>query len=288
VPLDPSKPSSLRRFDGATAKTPVGAFVREPIDLLLRHRSVLARVALSDIRSRYAGSTLGILWLGLYQLLLLATYAIVYIFVFKVRLKMFTSYEYVLHIFAGLIPFLGFSEALSSGVGSVTSNATLVKNTVFPVDLIPAKTVIASQASQLVGTLILFVALAIIGKLSATALLFPVLYALQLAFLLGIVWTLSSINVFLRDLQSLVPLALLVLMLVSPIAYTPEMLPPALKPFLQINPLFHFLTAYQRVLVHGQWPTPTEFGTIIGIAAISFFGGYAIFRQLKQVFVDNV
>ncbi len=279
--------NGLRHY-GAGKGSSVRQSLSEPILLLWSYRTILQRVAMADVRSRYAGSTLGILWLGLYQLLLLATYAVVYVFVFKVRLQMFTSYEYVLHIFAGLIPFLGFSEALASGVASVTNNAALVKNTLFPVDLIPVKTVLASQASQLVGTTILFAALVAFGKIGPTALLFPVLWTLQLAFMLGLVWFLSGVNVFFRDLQSLVPLSLMVLMLVSPIAYTPDMLPAALKPFLQINPLFHFLTAYQQVLVLGQLPSPTELVTLFVLSGVSFFGGYAVFRRLKQVFVDYV
>src|SRR5579884_876989 len=105
----------------------MGVLLR-PVQLILAHRHMLAATTFNDLRARFAGSVLGLAWLLLYPLLLLGTYAIVYVFILKVRLGMLDPFEYVALIFCGLIPFIGFSEALGSGVGAVTSNSNLVKN----------------------------------------------------------------------------------------------------------------------------------------------------------------
>ena len=97
-----------------------------------------------------------------------------FIYIFKVRFALFDSNQYVALIFCGLIPFLGFSEALSAGVGSVTQNANLLKNTLFPIDLVPVKAVLVSQCTQVVGTGLLLITIILLeGKRTWWALLLP-------------------------------------------------------------------------------------------------------------------
>ncbi|MEZ5730009.1 MAG: hypothetical protein R3E48_19755 [Burkholderiaceae bacterium] len=125
-----------------------------PFRLLLRHRLLLMQTVRQEIRKRYLGSVLGLAWLIVHPLLFLGVYAAVYLLIFKVRFQLFDSNEYVLLIFCGLVPFLGVSEALGAGVGSVVANASLVKNTLFPVELVPIKELLSTQGLQVVGTLI--------------------------------------------------------------------------------------------------------------------------------------
>lgn len=137
-----------------------------PFLIICRHHSLLYQTTLNEVRSRYAGSALGFLWLIIYPLLFLLTYAIVYLFIFKIRFPELSSYEYIIMIFCGLIPFLGFSEGLSLGVVSVVANSNLIKNTLFPIELVPVKSVLVGQATQISATGILIIALGFIGKLS--------------------------------------------------------------------------------------------------------------------------
>ena len=91
--------------------------------VLWDHRKMLWATTLADIQSRYAGSVLGMFWLVIYPILMLTAYSVVYVFIFQVRLEQITTPQYVMLIFSGLIPFLGFSEGLGNSVISVTSNA---------------------------------------------------------------------------------------------------------------------------------------------------------------------
>src|SRR5690348_6535328 len=72
----------------------------------LRHRRVLAAVVYLEFQKKYAGSVLGMLWHLLYAALLLATYSFVYLVVFRARFSEFGSFDYVLFIFAGMVPYL--------------------------------------------------------------------------------------------------------------------------------------------------------------------------------------
>jgi lipopolysaccharide transport system permease protein len=266
----------------------LAAFLSAPGALLIRHRTLLRQTVLNDIRARYAGSVLGLAWLVLYPLLFLGTYALIYICVFKVRFALFDSNQYVVLIFCGLIPFLGFAEALGAGVGSVTSNASLIKNTLFPIDLIPVKVVLVSQCTQLVGTGLLLAAVAITGRLTWWATLLPLVWVAQLMMSMGLIWILSGLNVYLRDLQNMVSVAVLLLMMLSPIAYTADMVPADLQPYLRLNPLFYLIVCYQDCLMLGQFPREGLFWGLAAISVVLFCVGYWFFSRLKTTFADNV
>lgn len=271
--------------------TPLNASspIVSPAALLWRHRSMLWQTTRNEIRTRFAGSLLGLAWLVLYPLLFLGTYALVYGLIFKVRVAAVGSTaDYVALIFCGLIPFLGFSEALASGVGCVVQNVNLIKNTLFPVELIPVKAVLVSQSTQVVGLAILIAAVAALGRLTPWVLLLPLIWVLQLLLTTGLLWILSSLNVYLRDLQNVISVVILMLMLISPIAYTEDMVPAGLRWTLVFNPLYYLIVSYQNTLMLGACP-PVKILVALAVLAVSFFAvGFWFFGRMKRVFADNV
>ena len=226
----------------------------KPLIDIIYHRRILINTTISEIKKRYAGSLLGGVWAFLYPLLFLAVYATIYSAVFKVSYNDLNTNEYIVIIFCGLIPFLGFSESITSGVVSVTANAGLIKNTMFPIELIPVRTVLTVQMTHLSGTVILLIMLISIGRISPFVLLCIPLWILQVMFEIGLVWILSSINVLVKDLQNVVSVIMIMLMMLSPIAYPVDSIPATYGKFLKANPLFYFIVANQNILMYGRWP----------------------------------
>jgi lipopolysaccharide transport system permease protein len=107
-------------------------------------------------------------------------------------------------------------------------------------------------------------------------------------FTIGVVWFISSLNVFIRDLQQVMNVIILFLMLVSPIAYTPEMVPEGMRPLLRINPLFYIITGVQDSIIIGRLTRVDLLITYFLIAFFTFIFGYHFFIRLKRVFADNV
>ncbi|NPV90661.1 MAG: ABC transporter permease [Firmicutes bacterium] len=260
----------------------------EPVLFLYKHRSILWATTKTDIRTRFVGSIFGVLWLFLYPMLLLGAYAAVYIYVFNVRFQLFDSNEYVALIFCGLIPFLGFAETLGMGVGSVVANANLIKNTLFPIELVPVKAVLNSQCTQAAGLLILLVALGFLGKLSVWTPLFLLVWLMQIIFSIGLMWILASVNVFARDLQNVVSVLVLFLMMVSPIAYPADMIPEQLQGFLAFNPLYYIIIAFQDTMMLGRFPQGNIFWILSIFSIATFLIGFWFFKRMKRVFTDNV
>ena len=255
---------------------------------LVSHYRLLWRVTRSELASRYAGSLFGLGWAVLTPLLMLVIYAAVYLVIFQVRVPGLSSVQYVLLVFSGLVPFLMTSESLSGGVGSIVANRAVLTNTVFPIDLVPVKSVLLGQPTMVVGMVIIIVFSLIFGEQSATMLFLPVVWVLQFLALTGVVWIISLVNLIFRDLQNLIGLVLMALMISSPIAYTPDMVPSALKPLILLNPFAHFVIVYQKIMVLGQAPTWQEWLSIFLIGLIPFYFGGMFFNQVKRAMIDYV
>lgn len=258
-----------------------------PLLVLWLHRHILWATTLTDIRGRFKGTVFGLVWTVLYPVLFLGLYAVVYTMIFRIRVADYGTTDYVLLIFCGLVPFLGFSEALGTGVSSVLSNKSLIKNTLFPVELIPVKAVFASSVTMTVGLGLLMCVLWGRGIFHSTQLLVPLVLVLQLAFTIGLIWLLSAINVFVQDLGQMVAILILFLMLVSPIAYTQDMIPRELLPIMYPNPLYYLIMLYRDTAFLGVLrPELLVIFTLISAATLTV-GGF-VFTRLKPLFADYV
>ena len=255
---------------------------------LVTHRALLWRVTRNELKSRYAGSVFGMGWAVLTPLLLLGIYAVVYLVVLRVEVPGLSPVQYVLLIFAGLVPFLMTAEALTLGVTAVVANRSVLNNTVFPIDLAPAKSVLLAQMPMVVGLMTILVALGLTGTISWAVLLLPVVWGLHVIALIGLTWILSLVNLVFRDLQNLIGLVLLVLMVVSPIVYTMDMVPPRLRPLVTLNPFAYFVTAYQVIVVFGRLPSWPHCLALVAMSVGIFAFGSYFFASAKRVLIDYV
>ena len=252
------------------------------------HHALLWRITRNELKTRYAGSIFGMGWAVLTPLLMIAIYAVVYLVIFRIQIPGLSSAQYVLFIFSGLVPFLMTSEAISLGVGSVVANKSVLSNTVFPIDLAPPKAVLLSQITMIVGLVVILTASIFTKTISWTIIFLPLLWGLHLLALTGLLWILSLINLVFRDLMNLVNLLLMMIMILSPIAYTPEMVPASLKPILIVNPMAYFVVAYQKTLILGRLPGIWNMLVLI-IFSVGLFGvGGYFFARAKHVFIDYV
>lgn len=256
------------------------------LGLAWRNRRVLRAVTRVELEKRYAGSALGLVWLGLHPLLLLAIYLFVYAVVFRTQLPGYAGPDYVLFVFCGLVPFIGLSEALSAGTLCIKQNMHLVKNVMLPIELVPVRSVLASLATQIAGLAILLALVAAAGHLSWKVLLLPVLLALQILMLVGLVLVLASLAVALADVGYFVNLFLLLLMFVSPIGYTRDMVPAPFTILVDANPVTYMAEAYRYALL-GQHPlSVTALVAFAAIALACFALGAAFFDRFKGALVD--
>jgi lipopolysaccharide transport system permease protein len=256
---------------------------------LLKYRGRVFEGILKDIHQRYIGSFFGFLWIIVFPILQLGIYAGLYSFIFKIRVPGLNEMGYVLLVFSGLVPLMAFGEALTSATSSLTANKNLLLNTVFPAELIPLRSAISAHATSLVGLGITIILGFSTGRTSlAPAFLIPIFWVLLLMFAIGLGWILSLLSLVARDIQYGLSLIIMLLFVLSPFAYTPEMVPAALKLVIYLNPLSYFVLTFQQIICYGVWPDliPAIGSAIFGIG--TFLLGFTVFQKARFVFFDYV
>jgi len=257
--------------------------------MLFRHRRLIWNLTLLDFRLRYAGSRLGLVWLLLAPLLMLGAYLLLFGGILRVRPdQSSTGVEYGLLIACGLLPWIGFSEGVTRGTASVLAQRNLIKSQVFPMELFPVSAVCAGLIGQLCGTLLLLVLLALRGMLGPNLAVLPFLLILQALFTVGLVWFLSCVNIIYRDTSQVVVLMMVLLMFVSPIAYTQEMAPAGLKLVVELNPISYLIEGYRNALLYNQFPNVRGLVVFGGLALLVLLAGYRYFMHLRRVLPDYV
>jgi homopolymeric O-antigen transport system permease protein len=113
-------------------------------------------------------------------------------------------------------------------------------------------------------------------------------WMLHVMFLIGLLWILSLVNLVFRDLQNIIGVVVMYLMIASPIGYTPEMVPQKMKLLLTLNPLAHFIVAYQDLVVFGRLPRVSTILVLTTMSIFTFLIGGFFFARAKRTLIDYV
>jgi lipopolysaccharide transport system permease protein len=264
----------------------IGVASNKMARIMARHRRLLASITRVELSKRHAGSILGMAWVVLQPALLLSVYLFIYMVVFKMRFEGLSSFGYVLYVFCGLVPYLGFMEALTTGGLSIKQNIHLVKNVMLPIELIPVRAVLVGMASQFVSIGLVLLLVAGDGALSWHVLWLPLVIVLQIMWLSGLTWILSSLTVALPDITYFVNLFVFMLMFVSPIGIKPEMIPDQWRWVIYLNPIYYLTEVYRDSMLNGRWPSPVVAGIYVAMCLGTFALGSAFFERFKGVLAD--
>lgn len=260
---------------------------KSPLRLVYTYRYRLIEGIWHDVRMRYVGSLFGSTWAFLFPILQLGIYAGLYSFVLRVRPQGLDEKTYSLLVFSGLVPLLAFNEAMVGAMNSLSANRALLLNTVFPAELIPLRSALAAQVPGLVGLVVTLALGLAMGRTGWTALVFvPLLWVALVMFAIGVGWVLSLLSLVAKDIQHGIGLAMMLLFILSPFAYTPEMVPSALRSIVWINPLSYFVLSFQQIICYGGLPGPAECAGALGLGLFAFFAGFMVFQKAKKVFFD--
>ncbi|MGD0781392.1 MAG: ABC transporter permease [Candidatus Aminicenantales bacterium] len=268
------------------AKGHVRAFA-ELLGLLTRHRRLTVEMARREISERYTGQLFGIFWAVGHPLALMLVYVFVFAFVFRARMGGTADLplNFTAYLLAGLIPWLAFQESMTKASTVIVANANLVKQVIFPIDVLPVKGVLATLITQTIF-LVLLAAYTLITHhgLLWTYFLIPVVFLLQALAMIGISYLLSSIGAYVRDVKDFVQVFCSVALFIQPILYMPSSVPAAVRPILYINPLSYVVWCWQDVLYFGRVAHPWAWGVLAVGSLVVFVFGYRVFLRLKVMF----
>jgi lipopolysaccharide transport system permease protein len=247
---------------------------------------LLSELLRRDLAARYAGSFAGPLWAVLNPAIVCALNAFVFAYVLKVAPPRGFLGNYVEYLIAGLLPWLGFQEAILRATTSVSDQAHLVKKMKFPVGLLTASAAGAALLIQGVVVLILAAWFAAGGPGRVRPLVLVFALAFEVLLLAGPMLILASLNVFFRDLAQIVMPLLMIAFYLTPILYPESMVPAWATPLLTVNPLRDAIALFRAGLVGTAMPPWHRLATEIAAFIVLGFAGRQLFRRLKPAFAD--
>jgi lipopolysaccharide transport system permease protein len=275
------------RAERAPTGSGLGQAFREVFALLSRHRQLTWEMAKREIAERYTGQLFGAFWAIGHPLVLMLVYVFVFAFVFKVRIggTALMPLDYPAYLLAGLIPWMSVQESMSKASTVIVGNANLVKQVVFPIEVLPAKGVIATVLTELVFLTLLIIYVLIQQRtLPATYLLIPVLLFLQVIAMMGISYVLSAVGVYLRDTKDIIQVLTVVGVYLMPVFYLPEFVPPGFRGLLLLNPFSYMVWCFQDALYYGRFEHPWAWPVFAALSFGSLLLGYTVFRRLRPMF----
>lgn len=260
--------------------------------VLWRKRFLLREMALLDMRDRYAGQAFGLFWAIVVPLLTMCVYLFIFALVFKAKMPAVAGDawngwggSYALYLLSGLIPWMGFQEILTRSSTVITSNTSLVKQIVFPLEVLPLKIFLSSLLTQGIAVIVFFIyGLYCFGMPGPFILLLPVVFCFQLLAEAGCSLLLSAIGVFLRDIKDIIGVLCFILVYAMPIFYLPNMVPEQFSFIIQCNPLSHMIAMYHDVLFYGHISAWQSWCVFPLFAVVLWFVGCRVFEALKPLF----
>ena len=259
-----------------------------PVDLkeIWNYRELLYFLTKREIQVRYKQTVLGGLWAIIQPVFTMIVFTL-----FFGRLARIPSdgIPYPIFVYAGLLPWTYFANALSSSGNSLVGSANLISKVYFPRIIIPGSTSLAGLLDFFVAMIVLFAMMIYYQFVPGIGiLLFPFLIGLTFLCAVGVGLWLSALNVQYRDIRYAIPFIIQLWMFVSPVIYPVSMVPQKYQWALALNPMGGVINAYRASLL-GHLPVDWFLlGISTVIILIIFISGMYYFRRMEKTFADVV
>jgi lipopolysaccharide transport system permease protein len=251
------------------------------------HSELVHHLIQREFSLMYRDTWMGATWAFVSPLLLLGIYSFVFTRVFSIRWPGFSNPEtFAMHLFVGMIFHAWLSECLQRAPSLVVGEASLVKRVRFPVQVLPHVLVGVSLIQALVGFVIIVLIMLVVSDLWLTCLLLPFVILPFGLMLLGVVFFLGGLGVYIRDLKVVMGFVSTALLFLSPIFYPVSMLPDSLQSYVWLNPLTYPIETVRAILFKGVGPEPIAYLLYWIESLVVMFAGMAVFRRLRGGFND--
>ena len=247
---------------------------------LIKRRAFITEFARSELRGQNYGSVFGQLWLVLNPLLLSGVY---FLLIFVIGGS--SDATRFAHLTASLFLFYLVANSLTGGVKAITSGQRLILNTSFPRIMLPLSAVVISFLKFIPTLVVAFVIHLILGLPFSWQMLWaiPVL-AIAILLSTGLAILFSCVNVYFRDISSMLPYMTRSLLYLSPVLYEASSVSESIKRFEIANPLFYLLDAWSQVMVYAEAPTLFSMMHALAFACVIFIIGTYFFLSRERDF----
>lgn len=262
------------------------------LQFAFRYRELVRNLTLRDLKVRYRNSLLGILWAWGNPIMMTLVFTLVFQVVAPNSIR-----NYPLFIMIGWLAWSFTVGGINDGIGSIVHNTSLVKKIWFPRIVLPTSAVLANALNFLLA-LPLVVGLIVYYRIEiqpALLLYFPVIFAAQLALILGIAFFLAAANVYYRDTGVITAVLLTAWFFLTPVFYAvPQLAGENGKVLYYLNPMASIIEAYRNILYgapNGAPPGPPDLaflGRTLITAFVILVLGYLFFIRASRKFGEEL
>jgi ABC-type polysaccharide/polyol phosphate export permease len=251
---------------------------------IYQYREFLKTNVKKDIRGKYKGSFLGILWSFINPLLMTLVYAIVFPFILRNGPD-----HYVTFIVIAILPWNWFTTVMSQGTFTMIGNADIIKKVYFPREILPISVATSGLVNYFISVPIILAFLFFSGiGFSWNILWLPLIALTQYILTIGIILITSAINVYIRDLEYIVNFIVTMLFYGTPVLYSATLFPEKFRWILYLNPMTTIINSYRDIFYSKQMPDMTYLLPVLGFSILLLLIGIAVFRKLKKGFAEEV
>jgi lipopolysaccharide transport system permease protein len=254
---------------------------------LLRYRELLYFLAWRDILVRYKQTAIGVAWALIRPFLVMVVFTVVF---GKIGKFPSDGVPYPILVFAAMLPWQFFSNALSEASNSLVGNANLISKVYFPRLIIPASSVITSFVDFLISGVIL-VGLMVWYQFMPgwRVLTLPLFTGIAFAASMGIGLWLTALNVKYRDFRYIVPFIVQFGLYISPVGFSSSIIPGKWRLLYSLNPMVGVIDGFRWAILGGESKIYMP-GFILSMTIVAVFlvTGIVYFRKTEKSFADVI
>jgi ABC-type polysaccharide/polyol phosphate export permease len=265
---------------------PQNVSFRHSIRTLSNNRALLGLWIRYNVTSRYSQTTLGILWIVILPVTTALILSFVFSYIFQNR--EIGDVPFIAFFLSGLMFWSFFTQGVLNGTVSIISKLGLISQVYFPREIL----VITKLGEALIDLVFVFVVTLVINAIvgvypNFNFIFLPLLLGIQIAMMLGIMFFLSYLTVFVRDIQQLTTVSTQMLFYLTPIMYPLTILPAILADVLGLlNPMAPLIDAYRDVILHNQSPDFTSLFIPLVLSIVLLYNGYMFFKANERKLAD--
>jgi lipopolysaccharide transport system permease protein len=256
---------------------------------LWRYRELFYILAWRDIKVRYKQTALGVMWAIIRPLLTMIVFTVVFGRIAKMDMDSTTPYTII--VFAGLLPWQFFSNALTESSNSLIGNERLITKVYFPRLIIPASSIITTFIDFLISFAILLALFVVYGYVPPVQIFaMPIFWLLAFLASFGPGLYLTALNVKYRDFRYIIPFIVQFGLFISPVGYTSARIPEEYQLLYALNPIVGVIDGFRWCIVENAPNPMLHLPFYVSMAVIFFFIflSFYQFRKMEKSFADLI
>lgn len=248
------------------------------------YRQVLWDMAVTQLKTKYNTSALGIYWMVINPILIMLSITFVFVSVFQVKIDNFS-----LFVLLGILPWIFLSNSLSESASSILNKQQLLRQYNVPLEIIPMSMILSHFINFVIGWIIIYLFSVLLNfKILFLLPLLVIGILLNLAFIVGFGLSISIFNIFYRDVSKLLEVSLMIWFWLTPIFYSPEMVPQKFNLIVNLNPMTHYVVFYREIIFSNRLPGILTLSNVFLWAFLSLFFGLLSFCRFEAHVLKNI